>query len=38
MLTNMNNPPAGSNFSDEHGDAIKPAIVEGHNKHMGFVD
>jgi hypothetical protein len=38
MLTNMHNPSAEGNFSDEHGNAIKPAIVEDYNKHMGYVD
>jgi hypothetical protein len=38
MLTNMHNPPAEGNFCDDHGNAIKPAIVEDYNKHMGYVD
>jgi hypothetical protein len=35
MLRNMHNPPADGNFCDEHGSAIKPAIVADYNKHMG---
>jgi hypothetical protein len=33
MLTNMHNPPAEGKYSDEHGNAIKPAIAEDYNKH-----
>jgi hypothetical protein len=28
-LTNMHNPPAEGNFCNEHGNAMKPSIVEG---------
>ncbi|PNF19047.1 hypothetical protein B7P43_G11709 [Cryptotermes secundus] len=38
MLTNMHSPPAEGSFCDEHGNAIKPAIVANYNKHMGYVD
>jgi hypothetical protein len=30
--------PAYGNFCDKHGNAIKPATVANHNKHMGYVD
>jgi hypothetical protein len=38
MLTNMHYPPAEGNFCDQHGNAIKPAIVADYNAHMGYVD
>jgi hypothetical protein len=38
LLTNMHCPPAEGNFCDEHGNAIKPAIVADYNAHMGYVD
>ncbi|PNF35737.1 hypothetical protein B7P43_G16133 [Cryptotermes secundus] len=38
MLTNMHCPPAEGNFFDEHGNAMKPAIVVDYNTHMGYVD
>ena len=38
MLTNIHDPPSESNFQDEHGNAIKPAIVADYNCHMGYVD
>ena len=28
MLTNTHDPPLNSNFGDEHGNAIKPAITQ----------
>jgi hypothetical protein len=34
----MHAPPAEGNFCDEHGKAIKPAIVGDYNRHMGHVD
>jgi hypothetical protein len=34
----MHCPPAEGNFCDEHGNAIKPAIVADYNAHMGYVD
>jgi hypothetical protein len=37
-LTNIHNPPAEGNFSDEQGNAVKPLIVEDYNRHMGYVD
>ena len=38
MLTNMHSPPAEGSFCDEHGNAIKPAVIVDYNKHMGYVD
>ena len=38
MLTNIHDPPSEGNFQDEHGNAIKPAIVVDYNRHMGYVD
>jgi hypothetical protein len=38
MLTTMHTTPAEGNFCDEHGNAIKPAIVDDYNLHMGYVD
>jgi hypothetical protein len=37
-FTNMHNPPAEVNFCDEHGNAIKPTIMEEYSKHTSFVD
>jgi hypothetical protein len=39
VLTNMHNPPAiEGNFCDEHGNALKPQIIQDYNQHMGYVD
>ena len=38
LLTNSHNPPREGNYRDEHGNAIKPAIVADYNRHMGHVD
>jgi hypothetical protein len=38
MLTNMHHPPAEGNFCNEHGNDLKPAIVQGCNRHMGHAD
>ena len=38
LLSNMQNATAEGNFCDDHGNAVKPAIVEDYNKHMGYVD
>ncbi|PNF14142.1 hypothetical protein B7P43_G17736 [Cryptotermes secundus] len=38
VLTIMRCPPAEGSFCDEHGNAIKPAIVVDYNKYMGYVD
>jgi hypothetical protein len=37
-LTNKHRPPGEGNFSDEHGNALKPAILQDYNRHMGYVD
>jgi hypothetical protein len=37
MLTNMHNPLAECNFCDNNGNALKSAIVEDYNRHMGYV-
>jgi hypothetical protein len=34
----MNALPAEGSFCDEHGNAIKAAIVADYDKHMGYVD
>ena len=38
LLTNIHDPPREGNYRDEHGNAIKPAIVADYNRHMGYVD
>jgi len=38
LLTNIHDPPTEGNYRDEHRNAIKPAIVADHNRHMGHVD
>ena len=38
LLTNLHDPPREGNYRDEHGNAIKPAIVADYNRHMGHVD
>jgi hypothetical protein len=38
MLTNMHHLPAEGNFCDEHGNTLKPVIIQDYNQHMGYVD
>ena len=38
MLTYIHDPPSEGNFRDEHGNAIKPAIMADYNCHMGYLD
>jgi len=38
LLTNIHDPLREGNHRDEHGNAIKPAIVADYNRHMGHVD
>jgi hypothetical protein len=38
ILTNIHDPPREGNLRDEHGNAIKPAIVADYNRHMGYLD
>ena len=38
LLINIHNPPTEGNYHDEHGNAIKLAIVADYNRHMGHVD
>jgi len=38
LLTNIHDPPREGNYRDEHGNAIKPAIVADYNRHVGHVD
>ncbi|PNF16268.1 hypothetical protein B7P43_G11642 [Cryptotermes secundus] len=38
LYTNMHCPSAEGSFRDEHGNAIKPAIVVNYNTYMGYVD
>jgi hypothetical protein len=35
ILMNMYHFPAEGNFCDEHGNALKPAILQDYNRHMG---
>jgi len=35
---NMYPPPLEGNFSDDHGNAMKPAIIQDCNRHMGYAD
>jgi hypothetical protein len=35
---NMHPPTMEGNFSDDHGKAMKPAIIQECNRHMGYVD
>jgi hypothetical protein len=37
-LKNLYSPPMEDNFCDEHGKAMKPAIIQDCNRHMGYVD
>jgi len=37
LLTNIHNPPREGNYCNEHGNAIKPAIVADYNHHMGHL-
>jgi hypothetical protein len=38
MLTNMHHPPAEGNFHDEHGNALKPMIIQGYDQQTGYVN
>jgi len=38
LLTNIHDPPREGNYHDEHGNAIKPAIVVDYNRHKGHGD
>jgi hypothetical protein len=38
VLMNMHHPPVEGNFCDEHGNTLKPAIVQDCNGLMGYVD
>jgi hypothetical protein len=38
ILTNMHSPPLVGNFCDEHGKAMKLAVIQVHSRHMGYVD
>ena len=38
LLTNIHDPSREGNYRDEHGNAIKPAIVADYNCHMEHVD
>jgi hypothetical protein len=35
--TNMHYPPLEGNFCDKHGTAVKTAIIQDYNTHMGYV-
>ena len=34
----MHSPPLEGNFCDEHGNAMKPAIIQDYNRHTEYVD
>jgi hypothetical protein len=38
ILTNMRPPPANDNMCNEPGNAIKPEIIQGYNRCVGYVD
>ena len=38
ILTNMHSPPLEDNFCNEHGKAVKLAIIQDYYRHMGYVD
>jgi hypothetical protein len=38
IMTNMHNLPTNDNFHDEHGNAIKPRIIQNYNQYRGYVD
>ena len=38
LLTNIHDPPREGNYRNEHGNAIKPAIVADYNRYMGHTD
>ena len=38
IMMNMHSPPLDSNFCDEDGKAVKPAIIQDHNRLKGNVD
>jgi len=38
LLTDIHDPHKEGNYRNEHGNAIKPAIVADYNRHMGHVD
>jgi hypothetical protein len=38
ILTNMHNPPTNGKFCDDHGNDVKPRIVQDYNWHMWYVD
>ena len=38
LMANIYDPPREGNYRNEHGNAIKPAIVADYNRQMGHVD
>jgi len=38
ILKNLHSPPLEGNFCDEHGKAMKPAIIQDYSRHMGYAD
>jgi hypothetical protein len=38
ILTDTHNSQTNSNFCDEHGNTIKPLIVQDYNQHIGYAD
>jgi len=38
ILTNIHSSPLECNFCDQHGKAMKPAILQDNNRHMRYLD
>jgi len=38
IMMNMHSPPLESNFCDEDGKAVKPAIIQDYSRHKGNAD
>jgi len=37
-MTSTHSPLLQGNFCDEHGKAMKPAVIDDYNRHMGYAD
>jgi len=38
ILINMHSPPAEGSFCNKHGKSLKPATLQGYNRHKGYAD
>ena len=38
ILANLHSLPSEGNFYDERGKAVKPALIQDYNRHMGYAD